>query len=230
MPSATSTYLAAHPATVYALGGPAATADPSATPIVGTDRYQTAAMIATKWFTHPASVGFVSGLDFPDALAGDAQMGLLGGPMLLVDPTNSALPTEVSTYLTSIAGDPTTAYAYGGTTVLPTALLTSAQTVIALSTTPAIQLNISGPTSTTAGSVFQVTVTATANGMPATSVADTVSLSSTDPAAVLPAPAALINGSGSFNVTLSTTGTQTITAFDSTSGDVGGTVTVAVNP
>ena len=230
MPSATSSYLAAHPATVYALGGSATAADPSATPVVGTDRYQTAAMIATKWFTHPSSVGFVSGLDFPDALAGDAQMGLLGGPMLLVDPSTSTLPADVSTYLTTIAGDPTTAYAYGGSAVLPTALLTSAQTVIAPSTAPAVQLNVSGPTSTTAGAVFQVTVTATANGVAATSVADTVSLTSTDPAAVLPAPAALTNGFGSFNVTLSTTGTQTITAFDSTTGVVVGTVTVTVNP
>ncbi len=51
---ATAAYLAAHTGgTHYALGGPAAAADPGATSIVGTDRYATAARVADTFFTAP---------------------------------------------------------------------------------------------------------------------------------------------------------------------------------
>src|SRR5664279_2907372 len=41
LPAETSAYLSAHPGTVYAIGGPAAAADPAATAIVGADRFDT---------------------------------------------------------------------------------------------------------------------------------------------------------------------------------------------
>src|SRR5262249_52465542 len=47
-------------------------------------------------------------------------------------------------------------------------------------------------------------------------VTDTVDISSTDTNAVLPADAALVNGTNAFNVTFKTAGTQTLTASDIT--------------
>ena len=81
----TGAYLAAHANdTVFAVGGPAAGADPAATPLAGSDRFATAVTVAMKFFSAPTAVGFASGLDFPDALAGGAGIGAAHGPLLLV--------------------------------------------------------------------------------------------------------------------------------------------------
>ena len=89
---ATAAYLAAHSGgTHYALGGPAAAADPSATSIVGTDRYETAARVADTFFTTPTAVGVATGTNFPDALAAGPDLGSKQAPLLLVPPAG-ALP------------------------------------------------------------------------------------------------------------------------------------------
>ena len=84
-----SAYLTAHPGTVYAIGGPAALADPSATPLTGADRYATAAAVAGL-FSSPTLVGIASGVTFPDALTGGAYEAHVGGPLLLTDPATAA--------------------------------------------------------------------------------------------------------------------------------------------
>jgi YVTN family beta-propeller protein len=122
MPSATTAYLAAHPGTTYAVGGPAATADPSASAISGTDRYATAALVAQQFFTSPATVGLASGTTFADALPAAAYLARLGGPLLLTDP--NALPSTASTYLTAVQSSVTKALVFGG----PNAVSTAAQT------------------------------------------------------------------------------------------------------
>jgi len=69
--------------------------------------------------------------------------------------------------------------------------------------------------STTAGSVIQVTVTAlTANNAQSVLYVGTVQLTSSDGQAVLPSNAALVNGTGIFSVTLKTAGNQTVIATD----------------
>jgi hypothetical protein len=100
--SYTATYLAAHPAdTRVAVGGAAAAADPGATPIVGSDRYATAVLVAQAFIAAPNVVGAASGTNYPDALTGGANAGLQGGPLILV-PASGPLPTSVDTYLKSI--------------------------------------------------------------------------------------------------------------------------------
>jgi putative cell wall-binding protein len=95
----TNTYLTAHSADKrYAIGGAAAAADPKATAIVGIDRYDTATKVATAFFTKPNTFGAALGTNFPDALAGGAQIGSLGGPLILV-PAAAPLPSTVTTYL-----------------------------------------------------------------------------------------------------------------------------------
>ncbi|HEY0871684.1 MAG TPA: cell wall-binding repeat-containing protein, partial [Acidothermaceae bacterium] len=117
LPAETSTYLTgAH--TVYAIGGPAATAMPSATAIVGTDRFATAAAVATKFFPSSAVAGVATGTGFPDALAGGAQLALTGAPLLLSG--SSGLPAATSAYLAADHAALTNVYVYGGTAVLGT--------------------------------------------------------------------------------------------------------------
>jgi hypothetical protein len=115
VPAETATYLAgAH--TTYAIGGPAAAAVPSATAILGSDRYATAAAVATKFFPTSAILGVATGTGFPDALAGGAQLALMGGPLLLA--SAATVPTSTSNYLTADHSVLTTIYVYGGTAVL----------------------------------------------------------------------------------------------------------------
>jgi putative cell wall-binding protein len=117
VPAETAAYLAgAH--TTYAIGGPAAAAVPSATAIVGNDRYATAAAVATKFFPASTVVGVATGAGFPDALAGGAQLALMGAPLLLS--SLASLPSSTTNYLNADHGVLTNVYVYGGTAVLGT--------------------------------------------------------------------------------------------------------------
>jgi len=112
--SETAGYLGAHPGdTTVAIGGPAATADPTATPLVGADRYATAVMVAGHFFLSPIVVGFASGVTFPDALSGGANIGKAGGPMVLVPPCG-ALPSSVTGYLGQVKASVSSGKLYGG--------------------------------------------------------------------------------------------------------------------
>src|SRR5439155_26439449 len=61
-----------------------ATASFSFTRFAGSDRYDTAAKVATGTFTKSDSVVIASGESYPDALAGAYVAGLGGVPVLLV--------------------------------------------------------------------------------------------------------------------------------------------------
>lgn len=94
---ATAAYLAAHSAGPrYALGGPAAAADPSAQAFIGTDRYDTAAQVADQFFPAATTVGIATGQAFPDALSAGYNLGAKQAPLLLV-PAAGALPAPVTT-------------------------------------------------------------------------------------------------------------------------------------
>jgi PKD repeat protein len=120
LPAETSAYLAAHATKVYAIGGPAAAADSAATPLVGTNRYETSLDVAQLFFSMPGVLGFASGEAFPDALAGAALLAHEGAPLILTAPT--ALPAVVDTYLVSLTGTSTTTYIFGGDNAVSTAV------------------------------------------------------------------------------------------------------------
>src|SRR5581483_6838380 len=84
-----------------AVGGAAAAAAPTATAIAGSDRFETAVLVAQALFGPPQSVGVASGLSFPDGLAAGAQLGRGGVPLLLTPP--SSAPASLLAYL---RGDP----------------------------------------------------------------------------------------------------------------------------
>jgi hypothetical protein len=98
----------------------------------------------------------------------------------------------------------------------------------------ASQLAVSAPSPATAGTAFNVTVTAQdAGGNPVPSYTGTVHFTSTDAKAVLPADYTFTAGdagSHTFTVTLETAGAQTVTATDTVSGSVTGSQSVTVNP
>ena len=115
--AATAAYLAEHRPDRYAIGGPATVADPDASGIAGTDRYETAVLSAIEFFATPELIGFASGADYPDALAGGTHIALSGGPLLLV-PVSGDLPVSLTIYLDSLADDPPSSFLYGGTTAV----------------------------------------------------------------------------------------------------------------
>jgi hypothetical protein len=98
LPAETRAYLTAHSGgPVYALGGPAAAADPNATPLVGADRDQTAVLAAQQFYPSPVGLGIATDSNFPDAMAAAPLLGSLGFPLLLT-PSN-VVSTETATYL-----------------------------------------------------------------------------------------------------------------------------------
>lgn len=116
LPPVTKTYLRAHPGTVDAVGGSAAAAYPTAHALVGADRYATAAIVARTFFPAPTTVGIATGQNFPDSLAGAAQLARVGGPLLLT--TATGLPAPTSAYLGAVKASVSTVHLYGGTAVV----------------------------------------------------------------------------------------------------------------
>ena len=97
----------------------------------------------------------------------------------------------------------------------------------------ATHLSVSAPFNAGANAPFTITVTALdASGGTATGYSGTVSLSSTDASAVLPAASTLTAGVGTFQVTLKTLGNQTITATDAANSftATSGTIDVSSTP
>lgn len=69
--------------------------------LAGVDRYATSAAVSRALFTPGVADALVAtGLDFPDALAGSAAAGALGGPVLLVSP--GSVPGPVVAELTRL--------------------------------------------------------------------------------------------------------------------------------
>ena len=129
LPTSVKTYLASLSSpTVYAVGQGAHLADPTATPIVGGDRFATAALVATQFFPSPTVVGVATGANFPDALAGGAYMGMIGGPVLLTTP--NTLHSAPSLYIAQNASTLTQAYLFGGTATLFPLVATQTSTVL----------------------------------------------------------------------------------------------------
>jgi hypothetical protein len=91
---------------------------------------------------------------------------------------------------------------------------------------------ISGPSSLTAGTTGNFSVTAlNPDGTVNTGYSGTVSISSSDPKAVLPGNIAVSNGTATFTATLETAGTQSVTATDVNNPAMTGSDTsIAVTP
>jgi putative cell wall-binding protein len=128
--SATSNYLAAHRGIHYAVGGPAAVADPSATALVGADRYATSQAVAAAIFPNAEGVAVASGMSFPDALAGGPVAGKAQQPMLLV-PATGTLPEPDAGYLSTRDGRVTSVRVFGGNAAVSSGVVDSIVSTLA---------------------------------------------------------------------------------------------------
>lgn len=102
----------------------------------------------------------------------------------------------------------------------------------AIAVSTASHFTVSAPASATVGTPFTFTVTArNADNSVDTAYGGTVRLSSSDGSATLPVDATLTNGTASFNATLRTVGSMTITANDTGNPSLSGTSNpIAVRP
>ena len=129
MPAATADHLDTLPdAAVVAVGGQAAAAAPSATPLVGADRFATATLVADAFFEAPSTVGIATGASFADALAGGPHVAAAGGPMLLAE--RDRLPAATEAYLGTVVPSVTQVWLYGGPGALGAALESAVLTAL----------------------------------------------------------------------------------------------------
>src|SRR5208337_4462886 len=111
-------------------------------------------------------------------------------------------------------------------------LVTSTESNILVSAAAATHLVVAGLSGGGAGTAGTLTVTAEdPYGNTATGYTGTVHFTSSDPIAVLPANTTLTNGVGTFNVTLKTAGTESVTVTDTATTTITGAETgIVVTP
>jgi putative cell wall-binding protein len=95
--------------------------------LAGADRYATSAAVSATFAPGAAAVFLAIGTNFPDALAGGAAAGALGGPMILT--TRDGLPPAVSTELTRLA--PRRAVILGGPTLVTDTVVAAMREILA---------------------------------------------------------------------------------------------------
>jgi hypothetical protein len=144
-------------------------------------------------------------------------------------PANSTLINGVGSFQATLK---TTGSQIITATDTVTGSLTGVTTAIIVSPGAATRLVVSAPGSATAGTAFNVTITAQDNfNNTITGYSGTVHFTSTDGSAVLPANSTLTYGTGTFSVTLKSAGIQTVAGTDTVSGSITGTSgTITVNP
>ncbi len=127
MPAVTADALAARPAaTTWAVGGQAARALPTATPLVGANRYATATTTAQALVPGATFVGMASGQNFPDALSGGVHTAVRGGALILTHP--DTLPVATRDHL--VATEPWNVQVYGGLGAVGQAVRDAIQTLL----------------------------------------------------------------------------------------------------
>ncbi|HEY5050642.1 MAG TPA: cell wall-binding repeat-containing protein, partial [Acidothermaceae bacterium] len=119
-------------------GGPAAAADPTATAISGSDRYETAAQVAQTFFHTPDVAGVATGTNFPDALAAGPDLASKDAPLLLVPPAG-VLPPGTTAQLLDYAQTLRSALVFGGTTSVADSVGAQVGTLANLSATATIE-------------------------------------------------------------------------------------------
>lgn len=113
---ATTAYLQAHASTLWAIGGPAAQAYPSANAVSGPDRLATAVAVAQTFFYPPKTVFVANGYNFPDAMSGGARAARADEPLLLTAPASVA--QTVSTLVQQGSASASSVVAFGGPSVV----------------------------------------------------------------------------------------------------------------
>jgi len=133
--------------------------------------------------------------------------------------------TQISYHVTpTVAGSLTNTATVGGSSTDPNMGNNSASVTTTIGAGAATHFSVTAPGTATAGTPFNVTVTALdASNAVVTGYTGTVHFTSSDAQAVLPANSTLTNGVGAFSVTLKTAGAQTIAATDTVTASITGT-------
>jgi uncharacterized repeat protein (TIGR01451 family) len=122
LPTLTTAWLRTHSASAIAIGGSAASAAPNATPIVGADRYATAAKVAAAVAPNANGIALATGANFPDGLAGAAFAAHSGWALLLVNPMAASLNGDQTAYLQGARASVRSVTTIGGASALPEAV------------------------------------------------------------------------------------------------------------
>jgi hypothetical protein len=143
------------------------------------------------------------------------------------DTNNPTLPAN-STLTNGVGNFQATLRTGGNQTITATdtatSTITGTSSAIAVHAAAATHFSVTAPATATAGTAVSVTVTALDPfGNTDTGYAGTVHFTSTDTQATLPANSTLTNGTGTFQVTFKTVGTQTVTATDTATSTITGT-------
>jgi len=133
--------------------------------------------------------------------------------------------TQISYHVTpTVAGSLTNTATVAGSSTDPNMGNNSASVTTTIGAAAATHFSVTAPGTATAGTPFNVTVTALdASNAVVTGYTGTVHFTSSDAQAVLPANSTLTNGVGAFSVTLKTAGAQTIAATDTVTASITGT-------
>jgi hypothetical protein len=186
---------------------------------------------ATHFSVTPATSAPTDGTAFMftvTALGDSGQMATSYSGTVHFSSTDGQAMLPADTTMTSVTATFSATLKTTGTqtiTVTDTAMHTGTSSTITVKPAGATQLLVS-PSAFTAstGTPLSFTVTALdALNNIATSYSGTVHFTSSDGQAVLPGDSTLTNGSGTFSVTLKTSGTQTITATDKAQSSISGT-------
>ncbi len=94
----------------------------------GSNRYDTARLIANKFFPAPTKVTLACGGDFPDALAGGVNAARQEAPILLVN--TGTIPSEIEAYLTDKRNSLENIIVYGGKAVINDSVIIEAENLI----------------------------------------------------------------------------------------------------
>ncbi|HJT31223.1 MAG TPA: hypothetical protein VJ783_04175, partial [Pirellulales bacterium] len=206
--------------------------------ITGTSGTIAVAAAAATHYTVGAPASAMAGTAFSITVTAQDQFGntataYAGTLHFTSSDSQAALPVD-STLTSGIGTFNVTLKTSGNQTITASdtvsGSITGSSSTVAVAAAAATHYTVGAPASTTAGTAFSITVTAQDQfGNTATAYGGIVHFTSSDGQAVLPTDSTLTSGVGTFNVTLKTSGNQTVTATDTLTATINGTSgTIAV--
>ena len=223
--------------TLKTAGPQTITATDTANPgFTGTVNSITVTSLSMNHFAIATPVAVMAGVPFTATVTARDQYENVAagynGTLLLASSSVTSLPSSVT--LVNGAASISAMYNTTGTKTIialdPSTFIGGFSNNIQVNPGPVSQLAVSAPSTATAGSPATFTVTAQdALGNTATSYTGAVHFTSTDPNGILPADAALTNGTGSFSATFNTAASETLRARDIVTASITGTAAISVS-
>jgi esterase/lipase superfamily enzyme len=218
--------------TLKTSGNQTVTATDAASSITGTSGAVTVSAVAATHLVVSLPSSATAGVAFSGTVTAKDQFGNTAtgyaGTVHFTSSDGAAILPADSTLTSGVGTFSFTLNTSGSKSVTATDTVTSSITgtsgAVTVSTGGATHFAVTAPASVTAGVGFSVTVTALDQfNNQVTGYAGTVHFTSSDGLASLPADSTLTSGSGTFSVTLKTSGHRTVTATDTVTSSITGT-------